>query len=515
MLKKTAWGLEGYNVEKEMVINALEPEENRVAILEDKVLEWIHIERVSKEKVAGNIYKGVVTAVESAFQAAFIDIGLEKSGFLHVSDVKGSESLEKGFFRRRAKDDRRRIETVLKKGDEVVVQVTKEGFGTKGHTVTSYLGIPGRYLVSIPDSTKRGVSRKIEDRDERERLRNVLAEMDVPSNMGLILRTVGVGRDKKDFEGDLDYLMRLWHTINRRIKKMPVPSMVYQESDLITRMIRDTYSPDISRLVVDSPEVKDKIVDFLKSIESNSETSVELYTDPEPIFHKYGIEEEIEKIYIKRVPLRRGGYLIIEPTEAMVTIDVNSGRYTKGSNVEETAYGTNMDAAPEVARQIRLRNLGGLIVVDFIDMFQDKNRKKVQSVFEDALSRDRARIKVLRMSYLGLVELTRQRVVESLESTVYEDCPNCSGKGLIKTLESTCLSALRQMRSAASKENVKKVEVLVHPRVATHLQNVKRSDIADLEDTYHKEILIRSVPEMNPDEIRFEVYGKDNRKVSL
>ncbi|MFC1671755.1 Rne/Rng family ribonuclease, partial [Planctomycetota bacterium] len=407
-----------------MVVNALEPEENRIAVLEDKVLETIRIERASREQAAGNIYKGIVTAVEPSFEAAFIEMGLEKNGFLHVSDVKGEGTKRRRFFRRRPKkDDRPSIANLLKKGDEVVVQVTKEGIGNKGHAVTTYLSIPGRYLVCMPDVKKAGVSRKITDQDERDRLRAILAEMKLPEDVGFIVRTVGVGRSKEDFESDLDYLSRLWNTVEKRIKRMKTPSMVYQESDLITRMIRDTYSPDVTSIVVDKDVVRDKISDFLKSILPDNDTVVDLYQDGEPIFHKYGIEEEIEKIYVRRVPLKRGGSLVLEPTEAMVTIDVNSGRFKKGSDSEETAYQTNLDAAPEVARQIRLRNLGGLVVVDFIDMENDGHRQKVQQLFEDSLSRDRARIRVLKMSRFGLIELTRQRIEDSLESTVYEECP--------------------------------------------------------------------------------------------
>jgi ribonuclease E len=504
-------------LEKIMVVNALEPEETRIAVLEDKVLEGLRIERTSKTQVAGNIYKGRVTAVEPSFEASFIDMGLEKNGFLHVRDVKQKDGRRRGFFRRRLKKTEKRsgIKDLLKKGDEVVVQVTKEGIGSKGHAVTGYLSIPGRYLVMMPGVKKKGVSRKIEDQAERDRLRAILGELDMPEDIGFIVRTLGIGRTKEDFKSDLDYLMRLWTTVGKRMKRMKTPSMVYQESDLITRVIRDTYTPDVSSIVVDKDVVRDKIEDFLKSILPDNKTPVKLYDGGEPIFHKYGIEEEIEKIYIRKVPLKRGGSLVLEPTEAMVTIDVNSGRYKRGSDSEETAYQTNLDAAPEVARQIRLRNLGGLVVVDFIDMERDRHRAKIQQVFEESLARDRARIRVLKMSRFGLVELTRQRIEDSLESTVYEECPTCRGRGLVKTEESTCLEAVRKIRSAVSRKHVDRVEVAAHPTVATHLQNTKRADIAALEDTYGKGILIRSESSQNPDEVKFEAFGKRGGKVEL
>lgn len=500
---------------KRMLINAVEPEESRIAILEDNVLEEIYIERISKGQTVGNIYMGRVSNIEPSLEAAFVDIGLKRNGFLHVSEVldPSLEEKEKTHNRR----EQRRIQSILKPGQELLVQVIREGVGEKGPSLTSYISLPGRYLVLMPYTSRHGVSRKILDEEERARLKQIVKELRPPSNMGLIVRTAGADQIKRELSKDLNYLLRLWKAVEERTTNTLVPALIYQESDLVIRTIRDIFSPDIKEIIVDTHDTYDKTRDFLKQIMPKHEKIVRLHRARVPIFHKYRIEEELEKINNKKIPLKQGGSLIIEQTEALVAIDVNSGRFKKGADPEETAFRTNMEATGEIARQIRLRDLGGVIIIDYIDMQQESHRRSVEKAIADALKRDRARTKMLKMSKFGIVELTRQRIKHSLRDVLHEQCPECRGTGLTKTIESLSLKVMRNIRSVLDNNELKTIEVVAHNPVVQFLQNQKRKHISELEERYNKRIVIRSAAEngWRVGDIRMSYYGSDGKIMTL
>ncbi len=497
--------------EKLLLINAREAGETRVALVEDGVLEGFRIERASQQRVVGNIYKGRVVAVEPAYEAAFVDVGLPKHGFLHLADVRSGVG-RRSFLRRSRK---RTIAGTLRVGDEIMVQVRKEGAGDKGDKLSTYISLPGRYLVLMPFVKRYGVSRRLEDVGERERLRALLKEMDTEGKYGLIVRTMGEYRSAEELRMDYDYLVRLWNVIEQRYRQMRAPAVLYRESDLVTRVVRDLCSPDLDKIVVDSSEVEEKVRSFLSSLGAAGEVEIDLYSGNTPMFQRFGVEQQIEAIYHRRVDLPGGGYIVVEQTEAMVTIDVNSGSYRRGADVEETAFLTNMEAAVEIARQIRLRNLSGLIVVDFIDMKEKKHRDYIQNLFEKSLARDRARLRVLKMSYFGLIELTRQRMEETVENTIYEECPMCGGRGMIKTVESITLSIMRKLRMLVSRWRVHRVELVVHPRVLALLEEQKGKELEELKEKSGKEISIRTDSGMKLDDFVATAYDMEDREVVL
>lgn len=474
-------------VRKRMLINALEPEETRIAVLENDTLEELYIERTSADSNVGNIYQGRVTNVEPGIQAAFIDIGLSRNGFLHVSDLVAAEtddsdeSDEDGTRTRRSRRPRLPIQQILHRGDKIIVQVTRAGIGAKGPSLTTHISLPGRYMVLMPMDKVHGVSRKITDEKVRQRLRKTVADLAGMVKHGFIIRTAGATASKRDLVRDLRYVERLWTDIEARADKVNPPAILYTESDLVLRCLRDVLTPDTEEIIIDSEEQAKKVREFLHRFSRSTRTHLRLYTGREPLFHKYHLEEQIELIHQSRIPLSHGGSIVIQQTEAMVAIDVNSGRFIDESDPEETAYKTNMEAAPEIARQLRLRDLGGVIVIDFIDMTQVRHRRDVERALAQAMKRDRARYTALRMSRFCLVEMTRQRVRTSLERTAFETCPTCSGRGIIKSIESVALDAMRKIKCGAHRERVEQVEAIVHPNVAWYLLNKKRKDLAALE----------------------------------
>ncbi|MEE9200808.1 MAG: Rne/Rng family ribonuclease [Candidatus Brocadiales bacterium] len=504
---------------KKMLINAIEPEESRIAILEDSVLEELYIERMSKGQAVGNIYMGRVSNVEPSLEAAFVDVGLKRNGFLHISEVMDTtgEKEEKAEKTRGRRGEQKRILTLLKPGQELLVQVIREGVGEKGPSLTSYISLPGRYLVLMPYTTRHGVSRKILDEEERLRLKHIIKELKPPSGMGLIIRTAGIGQTKRELSKDLSYLLRLWKAVEERTTNSLVPSLIYQESDLVIRTIRDIFSSDIKEIIVDTQDAYEKTRDFLKQILPKHEKIVRLHRARVPIFHKYRIEEEIEKINNKKIPLKQGGSIVIEQTEALVAVDVNSGRFKKGADPEETAFKTNMEASKEITRQIRLRDLGGVIIIDFIDMLQEGHKRAVERTFTDGLKRDRARTKTLKTSKFGIIELTRQRIKHSLRDVVHERCPECRGTGLAKTVESLSLRIMRDIRSVLDNNQLKTIEVEADEPVAQFLQNQKRKQISELEDHYNKTIIIKSASEngWRTGDIRIKYFSLDRSPVNL
>jgi ribonuclease E len=719
-------------MKKEMLINVLQPEECRIAIIEDGVLEELYVERTSHESYVGNIYKGRIVNIEPSIQAAFVDFGVGRNGFLHVSDVEPAyyrhleprreggrrdnggrgrrrprteeprrpprgpvseeerpsrpdfEEMEEVFTEestftpsesgpaegpeaereprerrgrgrprrrpdepapeeasesstipladaeqelpperprpmesaehrtkeedadadlpedepeeetdaanhegpyetdeaveaeteaprpvalaeeededfeedlsgerldereeesdqsppRRHRDDRRRddrrrppgrrgfgrpgmgrpkplIQDIFRRGQEVLVQVIKEGIGTKGPTLSTYISIAGRYLVLMPGLNRIGVSRKITDEEQRIRLKEILTELQPPKGLGFIIRTAGLDRTKKELQRDLAYLSRLWQVVVRRIRKTKSPCEIYQESDMITRTIRDTFTSEIDTIWVDEPAAFSQAQEFMQIVMPRYAGRIKLFEGPEPMFHKYGIEDEIARIQQKHVPLPNGGSIVIEQTEALVAIDVNSGNFRADNNAEETAYQMNLLAAREIARQLRLRDLGGVIVNDFIDMRDEKHRRGVEKALRDAIRRDRARTKVLKISQFGIIEMTRQRIRPSLKRSIYQDCPHCQGSGQVKTCESMSIDVMRMLLLAAHRGNVRRIQVRVQDDVAAYLSNRKRKEIARLEEATGTQILVASAHGAAPESLEFLCYDNNNNEVKF
>lgn len=526
-------------MKKEMLINVSQPEECRIAIVEDGLLEELYVERASQDNYVGNIYKGKIVNLEPSIQAAFVDFGVGRNGFLHISDVEPQyfrqggidpDSVQsdadegqngKGPRRKRTQRPNARprikppIQDIFKRGDEVVVQVIKEGIGTKGPTLSTYVSIPGRYLVLMPALGRVGVSRKIDDDESRRRLRDILTELNPPKGLGFIVRTAGQDRTKKELSRDLAYLLRLWKVIVRRMKKQAAPIDIYEESDMIIRTIRDIVSSDVDSIFVDEEKSYERAKEFLQLVMPRHVSKLHFYDGKEPLFHKYKLENEIATIHNREVPLPNGGSIVIDQTEALVAIDVNSGRFRIDDSAEETAFRLNMAAAKEISRQLRLRDLGGVIVNDFIDMRREKHRRGLERALRDAMKRDRARTKILRTSPFGLVEMTRQRVRPSLKRSVYTDCPCCSGRGVVKTAESMAIEVLRTLMVATQREGVDRVTVRVNDQVAAYLNNKKRKEINELEEHGGISIQVFGKEELFPEHLEVECRDAAGRDIAF
>lgn len=472
---------------KKMLINASHAEECRVAVVCDGMLEELDVAVKTHEPTLGNIYKAVISRVEPSLQAVFIDYGASRNGFLSINDVHPSYFPESFEGSRR----RPRIQDVFKKDDHVLVQVNKDERQHKGASLTTNISIAGRYLVLMPGTELCGVSRKIEDEEERKKLKEILQQLKMPENMGFIIRTAGMGRTKTDLLRDLDYLLRLWQSIETTLEQKPAPCLLHKEHDVVIRSIREHFSSDISELLVDDKDVHKRVRDFFHQVMPRYENLVKLYGEKRPLFNKYQLEEQIEQVYRKRINLKSGGYILIEPTEAMVTVDVNSGGATKEKGIEETAFRVNMEAAPEIARQLRLRDLGGIIVIDFIDMVQKKHKQEVEKAVKAVLRKDRAKSKTLRISTLGLLELSRQRLKSSLGTGEYLDCPLCEGHGRVRSPEMSALSVFRRIKSMLVKGDVAEVKATVPSRVAEYLLNRMRAPLVELENQHGTRVTIQ------------------------
>lgn len=499
--------------EKRMVINVVPHEECRIALLKDNMLEEIYIERASSENHVGNIYKGIVTNVEPSIQAAFVDFGINKNGFLHISDLHpeyfGGGQRTEDVGRKMPRRNRPPIQSCLRRGQEVVVQITKEGIGTKGPTLTTYLSIPGRFLVLMPGMNELGVSRKIENEDQRRALRSLMNELERIPGVGFIARTAALGRTVQELRNDMNYLTRLWRAVEKREKSDRAPCELYQESDLVIRTIRDVFTADVKQIIVDDAQVAEHARDFLSVFSPDSDQIVTLYEGGEPIFHKFGIEHELERLHSRHVPLRSGGSLVIDQTEALVAIDVNSGKARSQDDSEETAFRINMEAADEIPRQLRLRDLGGVVICDFIDLRDLLHRREVERRLVRNLKAHKERAKILRMSSFGIIEMTRQRQRASLTRSVYQECSGCRGTGLVKTAESVALDVMRLIQLAVAKEHVTRVEVLLSLEVAKLLQNRKRSQLHELEVDHRRTIIVHPEPHFGLDHV--EIRCTDNR----
>jgi ribonuclease E len=466
---------------RKMLINAEDAEESRVAIVADGILEEFDIETCHKEQNKSNIYKGVVVKVEAGLQAAFVEYGGKRAGFLPLGEVHPSCYADPELAKR---GGRVRIHDVLKRNQELLVQVVKDEIGTKGAALSTYISLPGRYLVLMPGVDATRVSRKIEDEAQRRQLKEIVAQLAPPPGTGVIIRTAGLDRTKQELQRDMAYLLKLWETILAQAKELPAPSVVYEESDLVIRSIRDYFTPDIAEILVDDREVFKRAREFLQAIMPRYVSRIKLYRERRPIFSKYQLEEQIEAIFEDKIPLKSGGSIVIERTEAMVSIDVNSGRSTQERGMEETAFKTNMEAGEEIARQLRLRDLGGLVVIDFIDMRDRKHIQEVERSLKNALKRDKARTEMARISKFGLLEVSRQRLKPALQDETTLPCPHCKGQGLIRSKESLGLTVLRRIQAAAVKGYLLAAKAKVPLDAANYLLNEKRDRLLKLEQEY-------------------------------
>ena len=490
-----------------IVINADGPE-TRVALVEDGYLGELYIERKRERGIAGNIYKGRVERVLPGMQAAFVNIGLEKSAYLHVSDVRGTPDDLKRLFAggdasahsndedEDAADAARvgngaRIEDLLKEGQEIVVQVAKEPIGTKGARITSYISLPGRHLVFMPTVDHIGISRRIGSDKERRRLREIVDSMRPPGS-GFIVRTVAEGVSERELKSDMEFLIKLWNEVVRRAEGGRCPALIYNDLDLLLRTVRDLFTADVAKLIIDSRPEYDRVKKFIASFMPDFAGNIELYDGTDPIFDGFGIEIEIDRALERKVWLKSGGYLIVDEMEALTAIDVNTGRFVGKSSLEDTITKTNMEAAREVAEQLRIRSIGGMIVVDYIDMDRPHNRDKVTRAFNEYLRKDRAKAAVTRISELGLIEMTRKRTRESLLHTLTEPCTACEGKGYTKSRKTVTYELFRELRRQGDLVEGDTVLVEVHPDVAQVLQSADRPFLEEMEKRLQKRIVVKA-----------------------
>ena len=502
-----------------MVVNDVPGEECRIAILQDGHLEELYTERVATASSVGNIYKGRVTNVESAIQAAFVDFGHAQRGFLHISDLHpkyfpGGGKTEK-VGRKTARRDRPLMQNCLQRGQEIIVQVLKEGIGTKGPTLTSYLSIPGRMMVMMPNMGRVGVTRKVEDDDERRSMRDVLDKLDLPENFGFILRTAGMGRTKLELKRDVAYLTRLWKVMEKREEKVGAPCELYTESDLLIRTIRDVLRPSIKAVVVDSDSALERCNAFLRVIAPRSAPQIIRYRRGLPLFHAFDIERQIDIIHQREVHLPSGGRLVIDQTEALVAVDVNSGRSRSAKDSETNAFNTNMEAADEICRQLRLRDLGGLVINDLIDMRHMRHRRQVEDRFNHNLERDRARTTVLKISEFGIMEMTRQRMRPSMRMSHFIACPGCDGQGEIQSPDSVATDVCRNIGYLLQHRDVARVEVVVSSKVASVLLSTRRRHLTILEEQLEKQVDVRVSETIAADRVNFYAYDSTNTDLEV
>jgi len=477
---------------KRMLINATHPEELRVALVDGQRLFDLDIESSSREQKKANIYKGRITRVEPSLEAAFVDFGADRHGFLPLKEIS------KEYFKKSPGqiEGKVNIKDVVAEGQEVIIQVDKEERGNKGAALTTFISLAGRYLVLMPNNPRAGgISRRIEG-DERAQLKDAMNDVQVPKSMGIIVRTAGIGRTTEELQWDLDYLVQFWEAITQAAGERKAPFLIHQESNVIIRAVRDYLRQDIGEVLIDAGTVYEDVLNFVRAVMPSFENKIKLYKDEIPLFSRYQIEGQIETAFQREVKLPSGGSIVIDPTEALVSIDINSSRATKGHDIEETALQTNLEAAEEIARQLRLRDMGGLIVIDFIDMTPAKHQREVEQKMREALEIDRARVQVGKISRFGLLEMSRQRLRPSLGETRSEVCPRCEGQGTIRGIESLALSIMRLIYEESSKEKTGQVRAVVPVAVATFLLNEKRKQLADIETRQEVEVVVVPAPHM-------------------
>ncbi len=535
--------------DQRILVNARDPEETRVVVVEQGRIVDLQMNVRDQETYVNDIYRGRVVNIESAIGAAFVDFGEGRNGFLHASDVMdvygdpnwsldklltartdpeewggdgskaaeldgdGSEGRSKGGKRPRQRK-RRAIDDLLKKGQTVVVQITKDAIGDKGPTLTTYISIPGRYLVLMPSLQRTGVSRKIEDDKERKRLKRILQALEIPQDMGVIVRTAGIGKTKSEIQRDLEYLIAVWQDFSKRLVLGRAPAPLYRESDVAIRTMRDLFSSRTEEVVVDDEGVFEKMREFTEKLMPEHMARVTLHQGDKPLFHHHNVEQDFERIFQRRIDLPSGGSIVIEQTEALVAIDVNSGRTRdEGADFEDIALKTNLEAAPEIARQIRLRDMGGIVVLDFIDMLRQGNRKQVERALEKALDSDRARSKVGRISQFGLLELTRQRLGPGLSKLVYDTCPTCKGSGRRRTAQSRAQAVLRRLASALTQKGFTKIDVVAHKDTVDWLKKHDREELRHLEELSKREIALVVGSDEQAEDSIFHYLRADGREV--
>jgi ribonuclease G len=506
-------------IHKEIVINA-ETLETRVAVIEDGKLEEFNIERTTEERLVGSIFKGKVRNLEDGLKAAFVDIGFEKNAFLHYWDIVPNQfdsSVEiverEGRRPARPKITQKDIPRLYPPGSEIIVQVTKGPIGTKGPRITTNLVLPGRYLVLLPNSDQSGISRKIENQEERRRLKKILRELPIPDGMGVIMRTAGEGQQKRYFVRDLALLLEEWNGIEERIKKQPMASCVFQEPDLIERTVRDFLTEDVERIVVDNQKAHDRMRDMMLRIKAKyAAKKIKFYTDAQPIFDRFNITKQLESTFSRQVHLKSGGYIVIDETEALVAIDVNTGRHKGNRDQESAILKVNQEAAEEICRQLRLRNMGGLIVLDFIDMKSRRDQQSVYQRMKEGLRRDKAKTHILPISQLGLMEMTRQRHTESVRSAVYDDCPYCKGRGKVKSVVTMSVEIQRKLQEILKKrerdESDFQLRIVVHPTVLDRLRTEDEKHLIEMEKRYFGKLSFRADTGMHAEQ--FKIVNVEN-----
>jgi len=492
-----------------MLINATQQEELRVALVDGQRLYDLDIESGSREQKKSNIYKGRITRIEPSLEAAFVDFGADRHGFLPLKEIS------KTYFSKKSNHDGRiNIKDVLSEGQEVIVQVDKEERGNKGAALTTFVSLAGRYLVLMPNNPRAGgISRRI-DGDDRSQLKEAMSGLNTPENGGLIVRTAGVGRTTEELQWDLDYLDTLWNSITKAASEKPAPFLIYQESNIVIRAIRDYLREDIGEVLIDEKNAYQDAINFVMQVMPHFKSRIKMYTDTTPLFNRFQIETQIETAFQREVRLPSGGSIVIDPTEALVSIDINSARATKGGDIEETALQTNLEAADEIARQLRLRDIGGLVVIDFIDMTPVRNQKEVENRMKNALEADRARVQLGRISRFGLLKMARQRLRPALGETSGIVCPRCNGQGFIRDVESLALSVLRLIEEECSKERTAQIRAVLPVSVATFLLNEKRTNIAKIEKRHNVHIILVPNPHMETPHFEVERIRDDSTVVT-
>jgi len=500
-------------IHKEVIINA-ETLETRVAVTEDGKLEEFNIERTTEERLVGSIFKGRVRNLEDGLKAAFVDIGFEKNAFLHYWDIvpnqfdSGVEIVEREGSKRRErpKVTQKDIPRLYPPSSDIIVQVTKGPIGTKGPRVTTNIVLPGRFLVLLPNSDQSGISRKIENQEERKRLKKILRLLAIPDGMGVIMRTAGEGQQLRYFVRDLALLLEEWNGVQEKIKKQPMATCVFQEPDLIERTVRDFLTEDVERIVVDNQKAHDRMRDMISKISKRSASKIKLYTEAQPVFDRFGISKQLENTFSRQVNLKSGGAIIIDETEALVAIDVNTGRHKGGKDQEAVILKVNVEAAEEITRQLRLRNMGGLIVLDFIDMKSGRDRQQVYNRVKDGLRRDKAKTHILPISQLGLMEMTRQRHSESVRAAVYDDCPYCKGRGKVKSTVTMSVEIQRKLQELLKKrtrdETDFQLRIVVHPTVLERLRTEDEKHLIEMEKRYFGKLSFRADTGMHAEQFK-------------
>ena len=493
---------------------SVDAQETRVAITEGRRLDEFYVERATDPRMVGSIYKGRITSIVPGIGAAFVDIGLGKNGFLYVSDIVEPKPEEEAILegeppsdhqRQPQRQHRSRIEEIVKPHQDILVQVVKEPFGTKGARLTTHISLPGRTMVVMCNDSRMGISKRIEEPQERSRLRDILNTLRFSQEAGLIIRTAGVGKSEKDFARDVRYLSKIYQRIKRVSASAKAPVCLYQEYDLSQRVIRDSFTENTHRIVVDAKAEFHRLHRFLQVLMPGVKVRLDLYRGEEPLFEKEGLNEQIASLFDKQVQLPSGGSIVVEPTEGMVAIDVNTAKFTGRRNLEETAFQVDKEAAVEVARQLRLRDIGGIVIIDFIDLDVPAHRRELVKTLEDALARDRAKTNLVSFSEICVAELTRQRMRRSVETVSYQPCPYCAGRGSVKSAVTMAIEAIRQAKRALKNAHQKTLELLVHPQVAVRLLQEDRPSLTALESQTHSKILVLSDPSLHFEQIKAQV----------